>query len=80
MSFLSPRHGDMLYLIGNTATRGAEASSVMEFSSSTASVSTDSSTASSANNHRSEHVQEDEVDVYLGKQDGRIARSRNDRL
>ncbi|XP_041362260.1 nuclear protein localization protein 4 homolog [Gigantopelta aegis] len=59
------KHGDMLYLVCSAKTGGNE--EPME-------------TGSTSSNMPSSGIQQDEVDLILGKEDGRIHRNRNDQL
>lgn len=73
--FLS-RHGDMLFLFPSSAGSSGENMDTAQAHSSLSS----SSSSSMSRSHSAPHIQEDEIDQYLAKQDGKIYRNRDPQL
>lgn len=70
------RHGDMLFLFPSSAGSSSENMDTAQPHTSLSSYS--SSTMSRS--HSAPHIQEDEIDQYLAKQDGKIYRNRDPQL
>lgn len=75
--FLS-RHGDMLFLFPSSAGSSSENMDTAQPHSSSSLSS--SSSSSMSRSHSGPQIQEDEIDQYLAKQDGKIYRNRDPQL
>ena len=75
-SFILYRHGDMLYLVPQQSAQDNSGSSA----SASASAAGSSSSSSMSSQASSPKVVEDDVDVFLTKQDGMIHRKRDEQL
>ncbi|KAK7919187.1 hypothetical protein WMY93_010471 [Mugilogobius chulae] len=89
LSILKIKHGDMLFLFPSGAstsqaevmdTATPHSSSSFPSSSSLSSSSSSSSSSNIPRSHSSNHLQEDEIDQYLTKQDGKIYRNKDPQL
>ncbi|KAL4658201.1 hypothetical protein GN956_G2963 [Arapaima gigas] len=75
LSLLKIKHGDMLFLFPC-----GEVMDVASPQSSSSAPSTSSSSSSLSRSHSATQIQEDEIDQYLAKQDGKIYRNRDPQL
>ncbi|GAA6074997.1 nuclear protein localization protein 4 homolog, partial [Tachysurus ichikawai] len=76
LSLLKIKHGDMLFLFPSSAGSFSENMDTAQPHSSLSS----SSSSSLSRSHSAPQIQEDEIDQYLAKQDGKIYRNRDPQL